>query len=282
MTTPDLDAGPSGRPPTPHSTWSDPTLPSEARLDAVLAEMTLEEKLGQLGSKWLGFARNNSDNVGPMQDAFAPTTVSFEQARRHGLGHITRAFGTAPVTVEQGLERLVTMQSDVVQNTRLGIPAIVHEECLTGFSTLGATVYPAPIAWAATFDPELVERMASAIGSDLRSVGVHQGLSPVLDVVRDYRWGRVEETLGEDPYVVGMLGTAYVRGLESSGIVATLKHFAGYSASRAARNHAPVSMGPRELSDIMLPPFEMAIRLGRARSASTSTPGRHDRRPHRR
>ena len=178
-----------------------------------------------------------------MQDAFAPTTLSFEEARRHGLGHITRAFGTAPVTVEQGVERLVTMQSDVVQNTRLGIPAIVHEECLTGFSTLGATVYPAPIAWAATFDPELVERMASAIGSDLRSVGVHQGLSPVLDVVRDYRWGRVEESLGEDPYLVATLGTAYVRGLESSGIVATLKHFAGYSASRAARNHAPVSMG---------------------------------------
>ena len=104
----------------------------------------------------------------------------------------------------------------------------------------------------------------------MRAVGVHQGLSPVLDVVRDYRWGRVEETLGEDPYLVAMLGTAYVRGLETAGIVATLKHFAGYSASRAARNHAPVSMGSREFRDVILPPFEMAIRVGGARSVMNS------------
>src|SRR5690606_6353707 len=100
----------------------------------------------------------------------------------------------------------------------------------------------------------------------MRSVGVHQGLAPVLDVVRDYRWGRVEETLGEDPYLVGSIGAAYVRGLEDAGIIATLKHFAGYAASRAARNHAPVSMGGRELADVILPPFEMALREGGARS----------------
>ena len=90
--------------------------------------------------------------------------------------------------------------------SRLGIPALVHEECLTGFTTYGATVYPAAIAWGATFDPDLVERMAAAIGRDMAALGVHQGLSPVLDVVRDYRWGRVEETIGEDPYLVAMLG----------------------------------------------------------------------------
>ena len=100
----------------------------------------------------------------------------------------------------------------------------------------------------------------------MRSVGVHQGLAPVLDVVRDARWGRVEETIGEDPYLVGTVGTAYVRGLESAGVVATLKHFVGYSASRAGRNLAPVSIGPRELADVLLPPFEMAIRDGGARS----------------
>ncbi|NED92161.1 glycoside hydrolase family 3 protein, partial [Streptomyces sp. SID11233] len=93
-------------------------------------------------------------------------------------------------------------------------------------------------------------------GDSLRAVGVHQGLAPVLDVVRDLRWGRVEETIGEDPYLVGRVGAAYVRGLESAGIVATLKHFAGYSASRAGRNLAPVSMGPRERADVVLPPFE--------------------------
>ncbi|WP_423509688.1 glycoside hydrolase family 3 N-terminal domain-containing protein [Streptomyces xinghaiensis] len=118
--------------------------------------------------------------------------------------------------------------------------------------------------------------MAAAIGRDMRAVGVHQGLAPVLDVVRDARWGRVEETIGEDPYLVGTIGTAYVRGLESAGIVATLKHFAGYSASRAGRNLAPSSVGPRERADVLLPPFEMAIREGGARSvmnAYTDTDG---------
>ena len=111
--------------------------------------------------------------------------------------------------------------------------------------------------------------MFAQIGATMRRLGVHQGLAPVLDVVRDLRWGRVEETIGEDPYLVGLIGSAYVRGLESAGIVSTLKHFAGYSASRAARNLAPVSIGPRELADVLLPPFEMALRAG-ARSVMSS------------
>ena len=104
----------------------------------------------------------------------------------------------------------------------------------------------------------------------MAAVGVHQGLSPVLDVVRDYRWGRVEETLGEDPYLVSQVGSAYVRGLEENGIIATLKHFAGYAASQAARNHAPVRMGPRELADVILPPFEHAVRHAGVRSVMNS------------
>ncbi len=153
---------------------------------------------------------------------------------------------------------------------RLGIPAIAHEECLTGLAAYGATAFPTPLAWAATFDEALVEQMARAIGEDMRAIGVHQGLAPVVDVVKDYRWGRVEETLGEDPYLVAQLGAAYVAGLEGAGIIATLKHFAGYAASRGARNHAPVRMGPRELADTVLPPFETAVRLGGARSVMTS------------
>ncbi len=108
--------------------------------------------------------------------------------------------------------------------------------------------------------------MAAAIGDDMASVGVHQGLAPVLDVVRDYRWGRTEETLGEDPYLVSELGCAYVTGLQSAGVVATLKHFAGYSTSRGGRNHAPAAVGPRELADVILPPFEKAVVTGRAGS----------------
>ena len=106
----------------------------------------------------------------------------------------------------------------------------MHEECLAGFAAWGATVYPVPLAWGASFDPELVEEMAGRIGASMRAAGVHQGLAPVLDVTRDYRWGRTEETIGEDPYLVGTVGAAYVRGLEGAGVVATLKHFAGYSA----------------------------------------------------
>ena len=163
------------------------------------------------------------------------------------------------MTAAAGAAELVRQQRVVLGASRLRIPALVHEECLTGFTTFGATVYPAAIAWGATFDPGLVERMAAAIGRDMAAVGVHQGLSPVLDVVRDYRWGRVEETMGEDPYLVSVLGAAYVRGLQSAGVIATLKHFAGYSAARAGRNHGPVSMGRRELMDVILPPFETAV-----------------------
>ncbi|MEU8193220.1 glycoside hydrolase family 3 N-terminal domain-containing protein [Microbispora amethystogenes] len=262
--------------------WQDPALPVADRVEALLEEMTLEEKIGQLGSRWIGndmqdeqVAQPEEDtgthNVAPMQDVFAAAgTVPFEESVRHGLGHLTRVFGSTPVTAAEGAAEVVRLQHEVVKQSRLGIPALVHEECLTGFTTYGATVYPTAIAWGATFDPGLVERMASAIGRDMRAVGVHQGLSPVLDVVRDYRWGRVEETLGEDPYLVAMLGSAYVRGLEKAGVIATLKHFAGYSASRAARNHGPVPMGRRELMDTILPTFETAIAEGGARSVMNS------------
>ncbi|GAQ56041.1 glycoside hydrolase family 3 N-terminal domain-containing protein [Streptomyces acidiscabies] len=248
--------------------WADPACPRDDRVEALLAEMTLEEKLAQLGSAWPG-VEHVSGNVAPMQDVFARHT-DFADARKNGLGHLTRPFGTKPVEPAEGARLLAATQRELMAGTRLGIPAVAHEECLTGFTTYRATVFPAALAWAAAFDPALVERMARAIGTSMRRVGVHQGLSPVLDVVRDYRWGRVEETLGEDPYLVATTGTAYVRGLESAGIIATLKHFAGYSASKAARNHAPVSMGPREFADVILPPFETALREGGARSVMNS------------
>ncbi|MGI5271889.1 glycoside hydrolase family 3 N-terminal domain-containing protein [Nonomuraea sp. CA-218870] len=267
--------------------WRDPALPAAERVEALLAEMTVEEKVAQLGSRWEGNTmgepvhapdpdRGGGDeagtaNVAPLQDAFAAANTSpFREAVRLGIGHLTRVHGSRPVTPAEGASEVVRLQREVVEQSRLGIPALVHEECLTGFTTYGATVYPAAIAWAATFDPELVARMGAAIARDMRAVGVHQGLAPVLDVVRDYRWGRVEETMGEDPYLVSMIGSAYVRGLEGEGVIATLKHFAGYSASRAARNHGPVPMGRRELMDMILPPFETAIALGGARSVMNS------------
>ncbi|HZQ86333.1 MAG TPA: glycoside hydrolase family 3 N-terminal domain-containing protein, partial [Acidimicrobiales bacterium] len=117
-----------------------------------------------------------------------------------------------------------------------------------------------------TWDPDLIEEMGRAIGEQMRSVGVHQGLAPVLDVVRDARWGRVEECIGEDPYLVGTIASAYVRGLERAGVIATLKHFAGYSSSEGGRNLAPAHVGPRQMEDVFLVPFEMGVCEGGARS----------------
>ncbi|MEV4617865.1 glycoside hydrolase family 3 N-terminal domain-containing protein [Asanoa sp. NPDC049573] len=259
--------------------WHDTTRSVADRVDLLLREMTLEEKIAQLGSRWLRKDLHEEEaepifapdhNVAPMQDVFSAGDLPLDEASRHGLGHLTRVYGSAPVTAVDGAAELVRQHHVVLDAHRLRIPALVHEECLTGFTTYGATVYPAAIAWGATFSPDLVERMAAAIGRDMAAVGVHQGLSPVLDVVRDYRWGRVEETMGEDPYLVSMLGAAYVRGLQSAGVIATLKHFAGYSASRGARNHGPVSMGRRELIDVILPPFETAVATAAAGSVMNS------------
>ena len=142
----------------------------------------------------------------------------------------------------------------------------MHEECLTGLAAWGATTFPTPLAWGAAFDAELVEEVGEAIGGTMRGLGIHQGLAPVLDVVRDPRWGRVEECISEDPYLVGTIGTGYVRGLQRAGVHATLKHFVGYSASQSGRNFGPVHAGPRELRDVFMAPFEMALLDGGARS----------------
>ncbi|MFZ4180948.1 beta-glucosidase [Streptomyces pseudogriseolus] len=244
--------------------WNDPSHPVSARVDALIGAMTLQEKIAQLYGVWVGASANGGE-VAPHQHDMEEA-VDLDALLPSGLGQLTRPFGTAPVDPALGALSLLRTQTRITSANRFGIPAVAHEECLAGFAAWGATAYPVPLSWGATFDPDVIRRMAAAIGRDMRAVGVHQGLAPVLDVVRDLRWGRVEETIGEDPYLVGTIGTAYVQGLESAGIVATLKHFVGYSASRAGRNLAPTSVGPRERADVLLPPFEMAIREGGARS----------------
>jgi beta-xylosidase len=245
--------------------WRDASAPVADRVEALVAAMTLDEKLAQLYGVWVGASDDGGGDVAPHQHDLNDV-VDLDALLPSGLGQLTRPFGTAPIDAAVGAVSLARTQQRIVAANRFGIPAVAHEECLAGFAAWGATAYPVPLSWGASFDPELVERMSRRIGDDLRGVGVHQGLAPVLDVVRDARWGRVEETIGEDPYLVGTVGTAYVRGLESAGVVATLKHFVGYSASRAGRNLAPVSIGTRELADVLLPPFEMAVREGGARS----------------
>ncbi|BDV32015.1 beta-glucosidase family protein [Microbacterium terricola] len=234
------------------------------RVDELIAQMTLEEKIAQLYGVWVG-ASDEGGDVAPHQHDL-DDAVDLDEILPSGLGQLTRPFGTKPVDAATAALSLARTQERIRAASRFGIPAVAHEECLAGFAAWGATAYPVPLSWAATFDPDLIEEMGRRIGDDLRSVGVHQGLAPVLDVVRDARWGRVEETLGEDPHLVATVGTAYVRGVEGAGVVATLKHFVGYSASRGGRNLAPVSIGQRELNDVLLPPFEMAVRDSGVRS----------------
>jgi beta-xylosidase len=249
--------------------WRDQLLPVADRVADLLARMTLAEKLAQMGGIWLS-GPADGNGVAPLQGEFSTGLPPFGELIRNGLGQLTRVYGTSPVSPADGAAHLAELQAQIMRSSRFEIPAIAHEECLTGFAAWTATAFPTPLAWGAAFDPELVQQMAAAIGQSMRAAGVHQGLAPVLDVARDPRWGRVEETIGADPYLVGMIGTAYVRGLQSAGLIATLKHFAGYSGSVAGRNMAPVSVGRRELADVFLPPFEMAIREGGARSVMHS------------
>ncbi|BDZ42419.1 beta-glucosidase [Paraoerskovia sediminicola] len=208
--------------------------------------------------------------VAPMQGEMTARSSRLEEITEHGIGHFTRVYGTRPVDPVERARWLWQEQRRLVRETRPGIPALVHEECLTGLAAWQAATFPTPLAWGASFDPDLVAEMGALIGGSMRDLGIHQGLAPVLDVIRDPRWGRVDECIAEDPYVVGTVGTAYVRGLQSAGVHATLKHFVGYSASRAGRNHAPVSAGPREVADVLLPPFEMAVLDGGVRSVMNS------------
>ena len=261
----DGDVGPGTSALGQQEPWRDPARPAGERVADLLSRMTLAEKVAQLGSIWQGAAADG-DGVAPMQDQFNEEQPPLDELIKNGLGQLTRVFGSRPVPAAAGMRALAGLQARIAAGSRFGIPAVAHEECLTGFAAWGATIYPTSLAWGASFDPALVGEMAAAFGATMRAAGVHQGLAPVLDVTRDYRWGRVEETIGEDPYLVGTVGTAYVQGLQSAGLQATLKHFAGYSASRAGRNHAPVSMGPREFADVILPPFEMAVRIGGARA----------------
>ncbi len=239
------------------------------RVRALIAEMTIEEKLAQIVSFWLDQGGNV---VAPMQGEMgsAGAGSSLPEITKNGLGQYTRVYGTRPVDPVKRAEWLWNEQRRLKKETRLGIPALVHEECLTGLAAWQAATFPTPLAWGASFDPELVYEAGHVIGESMKALGIHLGLAPVLDVIRDPRWGRVDECIGEDPYLVGTVGTKYIQGLQDAGVHATTKHFVGYSGSKAGRNHAPVYAGPREIADVFLPPFEMAILDGKVKSVMAS------------
>ena len=245
------------------------------RAAGLLSFMTLDEKIAQLHAFWLLLSPDGNHRV--REDTFTGSAEpdKVQKMLAFGLGQVTRPLGSRPVDPKEGVRALNCLQKFMLEETRLGIPVMAHEECLSGLMIRGATLFPSSLAYGATWNPDLVEAVGRAIGDEARSVGCRQGLAPVLDVARDARWGRTEETFGEDPYLTGVLATRYVRGLqgEKRDLLATLKHYAGHSLSQGGRNHAPVDLGWRELNDTFLLPFEMAVKLGNAGSVM---PAYHD------
>ena len=240
--------------PPPVGAPRDPSHAIDARADALIGRMSLDEKLAQIGGVW-------SSQLLP-GGRFSRDAARAKLA--HGVGHVTRIAAASVLGPRELALAHNAIQRFLVEETRLGIPAIVHEESCAGFTAKGATCFPQAIGLAAGFEPALLEEMARVIREQMLAVGARHTLAPVLDVARDPRWGRLEETFGEDPWLAAQLGVAYVRGIQGSdlarGVLATGKHFLGYGASEGGMNWAPAHVGPRELRDVYALPFEAAIR----------------------
>jgi beta-glucosidase len=228
--------------------------------------MDLDEKLAQLGSCWFFELQTG----GELDDQKTAGRLA------HGIGQITRVGGAStlePAAIARAGNRI---QRFLMERTRLGIPAILHEECCCGAMVLGGTVYPQMLGLGSTFQPELACEMAEAIRQQLLAIGGRLALGPVLDLALDARWGRVEETFGEDPTLVSQFGVAYIRGLQgerlSRGVAATAKHFIGHSLSQGGLNCGPVHLGWAELGDVYLAPFEAAIRQARVAAVMNAYP----------
>jgi beta-glucosidase len=236
--------------------YLDPSISVEERVNNLLSQMTIEEKVAQLGSVYPS-ALMKSGELSPER---------MKRKLNHGIGQISRISGTLNLTPVQCARMANKIQKFLKENTRLGIPAIIHEECLSGYCGRGGTIFPQMIGVASTWDPDLVEDMTEKIRLQMLAVGARQGLSPVLDIARDPRWGRTEETFGEDPYLTSMMGVSYVKGLQSdflkTGVIATGKHFVGYSHSQGGRNWAPAFITKRELLEVFTKPFETTIVKG--------------------
>ncbi|MBI1876636.1 MAG: glycoside hydrolase family 3 C-terminal domain-containing protein [Chloroflexi bacterium] len=234
--------------------YQDASRSTEERIADLLSRMTLAEKIAQLGSIWVFEVLEN------MKFSEARAKKLFGQ----GLGQVTRIGGASSLDPTAGAELANMIQKYLVEHTRLGIPAMVHEECCSGYMARNATCFPQIIGVASSWEPELVEAMAAVVRTQMRAAGAHQGLSPVVDVTRDPRWGRTEETFGEDPYLVARMGVAFVHGLQGQnwreGVMATAKHFVGYGMSEGGMNWAPPHLSPRELREVYLLPFEAAVK----------------------
>ena len=254
--------------------YKNPSLPAEKRVKDLLSRMTLEEKAAQMMCVWQQKAQTLVDAQG---------NFDLEKARSafregHGIGQVGRpsdaAGGRNP---RQTAELTNAIQKFFLEHSRLGVPVIFHEECLHGHAAPDATSFPQPIGLGATFNPQLVEALFTMTAYEARVRGTHQALTPVVDVARDPRWGRVEETYGEDPYLVAQLGIAAVEGFQGDAsfkdkkrVIATLKHFVAHGQPESGMNCAPANVSMRVLRETFLRTFQRAIKEAGAISVMAS------------
>ncbi len=251
------------------------------RVNDLLSRMTLEEKAAQMVGIWQQKADTLLDSRGNFD--YEKAKAAFGEG--HGLGQVGRPSdsGSSGHEPEKGknargqAELTNAIQRFFIEESRLGIPVIFHEECLHGHAAVDGTSFPQPIALAGTFNPALVESLYAMAAREARARGAHQALAPVLDVARDPRWGRVEETFGEDPYLIARMGVAAVRGFQGDAtfrdkkhLIATLKHFAGHGQPESGMNCAPANISERELRQVFLYPFLEALQKGGAVSVMPS------------
>jgi len=254
--------------------YRDKALPVEKRVADLLARMTLAEKAAQMTCVWQQKATKLLDEAGNFDLAKARENF----ADGNGLGQVGRPSDAGGgKNARQTAELTNAIQKFFIEESRLGIPVVFHEECLHGQAAVDATSFSQPIGLGATFDPDLVERLFTMTAAEARARGTHQALTPVVDVARDPRWGPVEETYGEDPYLVARLGVAAVKGFQGDGtfrdgkhVIATLKHFAAHGQPESGNNCAPANISERVLRETFLYSFQEAIDEGGAISVMAS------------
>src|SRR5580765_8175853 len=243
--------------------YKNPALAPAARVKDLLRRMTLEEKAAQMMCVWQKKAETLLDAEGDFD--FAKAKANFRDG--HGIGQVGRPSDAGKgKTPRETAELTNAIQKFFLEESRLGIPVMYHEECLHGHAAVGSTSFPQPIGLAATFNPELVEQLYTMTAEEARARGTHQALTPVVDVARDPRWGRVEETFGEDPFLVTQLGIAAVRGFQGDAsfknkdrVIATLKHFVAHGQPESGMNCAPANISERMLRETFLFTFKEAI-----------------------
>ncbi|MGB6898009.1 MAG: glycoside hydrolase family 3 N-terminal domain-containing protein, partial [Candidatus Acidiferrum sp.] len=256
--------------------YRNPKLPIEQRIADLLSRMTLEEKIAQLEGVWENpqFMKTPESRFVDDKGAFLPERAAI--LLKDGIGEMSRP-GEVAAGPQEMAEFTNTMQKWVKENTRLGIPVLFHEECLHGHVAPGSTSFPSAIGLASTWDPGLIHDVFTAVAAEVRAQGAQECLAPVLDIARDPRWGRTEETYGEDPYLVSRIGVAAIEGFQGAGpfidkshVLATAKHFAVHGQPEGGTNVGPGNYSERVIREYFLKPFKAAVQEAHVQSVMAS------------